>query len=186
VHIERGTVPLVSRNGAANAKGGSGMATTRRRSVLIDQKVQGAIIQRCALYWLYCLLTVTVMLFGWSIYHRPPRSLGELALELIVDYGPPLAFSLLLLPIVLIDVVRFSQSFVGPVHRVRCSMHRLAQGERVEPIAFRQDDFWADLADSFNMLVKEDKSASSRQCDCATDMHGSSRDHACPLEESAV
>ena len=162
------------------------MSTTRRRTVLIDQKVQVAIIQRCVVYWLYCLLTVSVMMFGWTLYHSPPRPLGELTLELLEKFAPALALSLLLLPIVLIDVIRFSQAFVGPVHRVRCSMHRLAQGERVEPLAFRENDFWPDLAESFNQLAAKSQPPSDVPRRRSNDSDDSSCENTCQFEEHAV
>ena len=162
------------------------MSTTRRRSLLIDQKVQGAIIVRCVIYWLYCLLTVTVMLFGWTLYHGPPRPLRTLALELLENYAPALGFSLILLPIVIVDVIRFSQSFVGPVHHLRCSMHRLAQGERVETLVFRDNDFWRDMAESFNTIATNAQSPDNHRCGHSIDPDENSGEGSCQFKEQAV
>ena len=162
------------------------MSTTRRRSLLIDQKVQGAIIVRCVIYWFYCLLTVTVMLFGWTLYHGPPRSLSALVQLLFENYAPALGLSLILLPIVIVDVIRFSQSFVGPVHHLRCSMHRLAQGERVETLVFRDNDFWSDMAESFNSIATKVQSPDDNRCRRSTDPDEDVRKGTCQVEEQAV
>ena len=52
--------------------------------------------------------------------------------------------SFVLLPLVIIDIVRLSNRFTGPLLRMRRSMRALAQGEQVEPLKFRDADFWHD------------------------------------------
>jgi hypothetical protein len=151
--------------------------------LLIDQKVQGAIIQRCVVYWVYCLLTVSVMMFGWTVFHGPPRPLSQLALELLQDFAPAVLLSFLLLPIVVIDVIRLSQSIVGPVHRLRCAMDRLAQDERVQPLAFRENDFWSELAESFNTLAAKEQQARNGRRRRSTDLDESPRDGSCQYQE---
>jgi signal transduction histidine kinase len=68
-------------------------------------------------------------------------------------YGPALIASILLLPLIVVDIVRMSNRFVGPLVRLRRSMRQLAQGEHVEPITFRDDDFWKEFADEFNAVL---------------------------------
>ena len=68
-------------------------------------------------------------------------------------YGPALVASLILLPMVIIDIIRTSNRFCGPLLRLRRSMRALAQGERVEPIRFRKGDFWGEFAEEFNAVV---------------------------------
>jgi len=54
---------------------------------------------------------------------------------------------------VIVDVVRLSNRFTGPLLRLRRSMRALARGEQVEPIRFRDNDFWHDFAEEFNALA---------------------------------
>jgi hypothetical protein len=68
-------------------------------------------------------------------------------------HGPALVASLLLLPLVVIDIIRVSNRFTGPLLRLRRSMRGLASGERVEPLYFREGDFWKDFADEFNEVI---------------------------------
>lgn len=58
----------------------------------------------------------------------------------------------LLMPLVLYDVVRLSHKFAGPMVRLRNSMKRCAAGQAVEPVHFREGDFWQEIADSFNAI----------------------------------
>jgi hypothetical protein len=68
-------------------------------------------------------------------------------------FGPALVASLLLLPLVLFDVIRFSNRFAGPLVRLRRAMRTLARGEQVLPIKFRDGDYWQDFADDFNAVA---------------------------------
>ncbi len=51
------------------------MAETRfvRKRLLVDPKVQGTLILRAVLYWVVCLVTLTLMLLCWRIVTGPAR-----------------------------------------------------------------------------------------------------------------
>ena len=51
------------------------------------------------------------------------------------------------------DIIRLSNKFVGPMYRLKANMRALAEGHRVEPIRFRDGDFWHDFAKEFNALA---------------------------------
>ena len=59
-----------------------------------------------------------------------------------------------LFPAFALDTVRFSNRFVGPVARLRRVMRELALGEKPGSLAFRDNDFWAEVADEFNAVTK--------------------------------
>ena len=61
--------------------------------------------------------------------------------------------SVLVMPFVLFDFVRLSNRFAGPMFRLRRCMQDLADGKRVEPIHFRDGDFWQEIADAFNGIL---------------------------------
>lgn len=124
-----------------------------RRHVFIDPKIQGALVARAVLYWVVCLMTITLMLLCWRVLTGPVRLFHQHLVDLGHFYAPALVASLLLLPVVIIDVVRLSNRFVGPLLRLRRSMRQLAQGEPVEPITFRNGDFWREFATEFNAVV---------------------------------
>jgi hypothetical protein len=132
--------------------GGYVMNRCRRTVFFIDREVQGSLMLRAAVYWLFCLMSVSLMLICWSAYTGPSRRFIDLVTELFYRYGPGLLASLLLLPIVMMDVVRLSNRFVGPVMRMRKALKSLAAGEPATPLNFRDDDFWRELADDFNQV----------------------------------
>jgi hypothetical protein len=122
----------------------------RRSIFLVDREVQGALMLRIIMYWLFCLLSISLMLVCWSVYAGPPRRFADLAADLYYRYGPALSASLILLPIVMMDVLRVSNKFVGPVLRLRKGLREVAEGRPAQPLNFRDDDFWREMAGDFN------------------------------------
>jgi hypothetical protein len=137
----------------------------KRKQLLVDHSVQGALLFRTTSYWLYCLLTLMMMTLCWRIAHSEPQPFQSHLHALKVDFAPAALGSLLLLPVVLIDVLRLSNRFTGPMFRVRRVLQQMARGEPVPPLSFRDGDFWAEFAVDFNAVAArlrelEDKVAS--------------------------
>ncbi len=124
-----------------------------RQRFYVDPKVQGALAVRVVLYWLTCLVTVALMLLLWQIVTGPARLFYTHLGDLWFFHGPALVASLILLPMVVIDMIRFSNRFAGPLFRLRRSMRALAAGEPVEPLQFRDSDFWQEFAQQFNAVA---------------------------------
>ncbi len=129
------------------------MSRSRRNQVLTDEIVQGELLFRAIVYWFFCLMVVSLLDLGWSMYSGPPRPLIVLIQESVASSAPAIFGSVILLPLVLIDVLRVSNRFVGPVQQVRNTMRNLATGENARPVNLRKDDFWQDLAQYTNELV---------------------------------
>jgi hypothetical protein len=126
------------------------MNNCRRSIFFIDREVQTALMLRVVVYWMFCLLSISLMLICWSAYKGPPQRFLDLVADLYYRYGPALSASLMLLPIVLMDVLRMSNRFVGPVLRLRRGLRDVAEGRPAQPLNFRDDDFWRDMATDFN------------------------------------
>ena len=122
----------------------------KRRKLFVDVSVQGALIGHAILYWFTCLVTLTLLLFCWQIITGPVRPFSTHWEHLWFHNGPALVASLLLLPMVVLDLLRLSNRFVGPLVRLRGGWKRLASGEPAAPIHFRKGDFWQEFADHFN------------------------------------
>lgn len=124
-----------------------------RRQLFVDPKIQGVLAVRVVLYWVVCLITITLMLLCWRILTGPARMFYTHFDDMWFFFGPAAIASFLLLPLVIADIIRVSNRFAGPMVRLRRSMRDLARGERVEPIKFREGDFWRDFAEEFNALA---------------------------------
>ncbi len=124
-----------------------------RKQLFVDPKVQGALVYRVILYWVFCLIAMGLMLLCGRILTGPARLFYTHFDDMWFFHGSALVASLLLLPLVVIDIIRLSNRFTGPLLRLRRSMRALASGEHVEPLYFREGDFWKDFADEFNQVV---------------------------------
>lgn len=124
-----------------------------RKQIFVDAKVQGALVLRVAIYWVLCLLTLSLVLLCWRILTGPARLFYTHFDDMWYYYGSAVVASFLLLPIVLVDIVRLSNRFAGPLVRLRRSMRALARGEEVRPMHFRDSDFWQEFADEFNTIA---------------------------------
>lgn len=138
-------------------------AAQLRKRLFVDPQVQGQLAWRVSLYWLSCLLTVVFMVFCYRIVTGPARPFVWHFNELATFLGPALVASLVLLPLVVMDVIRLSHRFVGPLVRLRRSLRALARGESIEPLRFRHGDFWQEFADEVNAVAERLKSLERRE-----------------------
>ncbi len=126
---------------------------SKRRQLFVDSKVQGALAARVVLYWGASMATMGLMLLCFRIIAGPARLFYEHFDEMWFHYGPALAGSVIILPLLVIDVVRLSNRFAGPLVRLRRGMRALAQGQPVERLHFREGDFWQEFAEEFNAVA---------------------------------
>lgn len=128
-----------------------------RKSYYVDGKVQGGLLLRAIRYWLLSVSTVGCLtLLGW-FFVTPgiPALVGqtELWIPVATVLCVGLGVSLFLMPVVLIDFVKLTHRFAGPIVRLKNSMQALADGETIEPIRFRKGDYWQDVAELFNEVL---------------------------------
>ena len=126
-----------------------------RTRMLVDPKLQGALLCRTLLYWFLCVTAVLLLAGVQAIWSSQEVSTPLLVSRVALAGGPALIASLLVLPLVAFDSVRFSNKFTGPMHRLRRCASDLADGKAVDPVVFREGDYWEDLAVQFNRLASE-------------------------------
>lgn len=131
----------------------------RRTTYFVNRDVQGKIVIRVVLYWLACIAAVVGLLavapMAVASFYGANVDFGGILIHLWVKFWPVGCASLLVLPIVIVDSIRMSHRFVGPLLRIGNDMQRLVDGEEVPPVELRQHDAWAELAEAFNKLSAE-------------------------------
>jgi hypothetical protein len=159
-----------------------------RKKLFVDPKVQGALVIRAVGYWFFCLLTMALALVLWRVWTGPARLFYYQFDELWQWYGPAAIASLLVLPLVIVDVVRLSNRFAGPLYRLRRELRKLSVGEPVRALKFRDGDFWMEFADEFNGVAKQLDllQASPTEAKAATERNRNDADKSESLQAAAV
>ncbi|HET6880534.1 MAG TPA: hypothetical protein VFI31_10290 [Pirellulales bacterium] len=130
------------------------MKPFHRKKLLVDRQVQWAFLLRAIGYWLMCMCTVMLLLLFTNMLVEPVRLFAPEADGLWLRIGPTVIGAILFLPVVVYDFLRVSNRLVGPLFRLRKAMRALAAGEHVEPLRFRDGDFWREFADEFNAVAR--------------------------------
>lgn len=128
--------------------------SSRRQQKFIDFEVQSHLVVRLCCHWLVFLVTTCVAMFFWTRLTEGPTVDWNTAWARFVSNAVPMGLvSLALLPPFILDAVKLSNRFTGPIFRLRATLAQLAAGEKVEPLEFRSNDFWRTLADDFNQVA---------------------------------
>jgi hypothetical protein len=129
----------------------------QRRVYLIDQEVQGGLLHKAAWYWLLSLAVVgSLNVIGW-IFIAPGVDVLVRIRELMPSFFGVLLVamtsSLIVLPVLLYDLTKYTNRFAGPVYRLERTLNALADGKTVQPLSFREGDYWHELAEAFNRVA---------------------------------
>lgn len=129
------------------------MSHPERKKTFVDPKVQGALVRRLVLHWLAFVTVAGMVAFCLQVLSNPFRSMGEHAQQLWWTHGPFLLVMVFMLPVFVVDTIKLSHRFAGPIYRLRQMVRGLANGEEFKPLKFRDFDFWQGLALDFNKMV---------------------------------
>lgn len=129
------------------------MAHPQRKKTFVDPQVQGALVRRLVLHWLAFIGVAAVVAFCLQVLSNPFRSVSEHAEQLWWTHGPFLLVLFFLMPVFVVDTIKLSHRFAGPIYRLRNVIRQAAAGQEVETLKFRDFDFWQGLADDFNAMV---------------------------------
>ena len=126
----------------------------KRKQKYVDTNVQGALLRRIIFHWLsfFFVTGLTVVLMksmigdmNLTFMDNVKNSIGEFSLIGVI--------LLCLFPVFMLDTVRFSNRFVGPIGRLRRHLKELGTERTTQKCSFRDNDFWSEMADEFNKVV---------------------------------
>ena len=126
----------------------------RRSRKLIDYEVQSSLVMRLCMHWALFIVAIAIAMFFWvRLFESPVDTLAESTNRFLSTFIPLLIVALALLPMFILDAVKLSNRFTGPIFRLRRTLANLAAGNPVRPLEFRNNDFWRSLAHDFNRVV---------------------------------
>ena len=125
----------------------------RRKKYLVDD-VQSALLKHMMLSWIAVFGVIASVLLAVESY-KGGFALGFYeCLAAMWRHNAALVIALsILAPMMAYDSVRISHRFAGPMVSFRRAVNNLGNGESVDPIRFRKNDYWHDLAESFNRVI---------------------------------
>ncbi len=123
----------------------------KRRQHFIDSHVQGALLRRIMIHWLtFFVVACSSVVILKTLLGDPSEPIMD---RLVAESGQFVFMAIILIslfPAFMLDTIRFSNRFVGPVARLKRVMRELTTQDEVEVVKFRDSDFWADVANDFN------------------------------------
>lgn len=128
------------------------MTDTRRAQLMVDLRLQGMLLTRAVVYWLTFIICAVLFEACWIVLTDRPDSSGEMFARTWTNCGPALFGSLLLLPVIVLDSLRLSNRFTGPMLRLRRALNGMIDGENVPHVALRENDYWYAFAEDLNRL----------------------------------
>ncbi len=130
------------------------MGFPRRKKRFIDSSVQGALTRRIIFQWLVFMVVTSAFSFVLQVLADPFRPMATHIKELWWAQGPFLLVMVFLLPVFVMDAIKLSHRFAGPIFSLRRAIRGVAQGETPRKIKFRRHDFWQDLAEDYNAMLE--------------------------------
>lgn len=126
----------------------------KRGKVYVDNLVQGALARRIVAHWCVFFALSLISLGALELFMGDPALTlqGHLAV-LWSKYAFFVILMVAILPTFVYDSMKLSNRFVGPIMRLRESIGALAKGEKVTELKFRDNDFWKELSDDFNVVA---------------------------------
>jgi hypothetical protein len=133
-----------------------------RTRLLIDRPIQFAIIVRALTYWLVCLMMQILSITLLPLLFHPPENYYVIGEQFWWMLGLGVVGSIAALPLIVMDILRLSHRWVGPVFRLRSYLESLRYGQPVGSLHFRAGDFWHELAIDLSSIGTELSEARAR------------------------
>jgi hypothetical protein len=126
---------------------------SQRSQNFVDSPVQGALLRRIFLHWcsFFFVLAAAVVSLE-TLLGDPAKNFSDRFWQEANSFKLIAVVMLSLLPAFMLDTIRFSNRFVGPVSRLRRGLRELKEG-KAERIQFRGNDFWTEMGNEFNGLI---------------------------------
>ena len=105
------------------------MSRPTRRKKFIDAPVQGSLVRRLVLHWMLFLIITALAGFLLQVLSNPFRSVSLHFQDISYTHGPLLLVMFFLLPVFIVDTIKLSHRFTGPIFALRRAMREVAEGK---------------------------------------------------------
>ncbi len=131
----------------------------KRSRLVVDPPVQFRLLGRLAAYLVVYTITLLHISFAVEVFEKIVLAddgplVADLYLDYLVRQKSLLIGMVLILPVLLYDLLKFSHRIVGPLYRCRRWMLDMAAGKPVREFVPRKNDLMTELFAAFNVLIK--------------------------------
>ena len=131
------------------------MSAAPRKKTFVDPQVQGALVRRLIMHWAGFFALASLVAFILQVLSNPFEPISVHLQQLWWTQGPFLLATVFLLPVFVLDTIKLSHRFVGPIKRLQSTIRNISTGEGSTTVKFREVDFWQGLAEEFNEMVEK-------------------------------
>jgi hypothetical protein len=124
-----------------------------RRKKFIDAPVQGSLVRRVIFHWMMFLIVTALVSFMLQVLSNPFKPVSFHWNNMVWTHGPLMIVMVFLLPVFVVDTIKLSHRFAGPIFGMRRAMREIVQGKPPRQLRFRSNDFWHELADDYNAML---------------------------------
>ena len=129
------------------------MSQFKRKQNFVDKSVQGGLIRRIFVHWaVFFVVTAFAVLSLKTLLGEPSLSFSERISNELGEFTYLGIVFVAIFPAFMLDTIRFSNRFVGPVTRLRRQLCELGETGETIDIQFRDNDFWQEVAREFNSV----------------------------------
>lgn len=129
------------------------MGHSKRKRNYVDGHVQGALLRRIFGHWVFFFsVSALAVVSLQTLLGDPGVSVSDRIRSELAEFSVMGVVMLSLLPAFMLDTVRFSNRFVGPIGRFRRHLRELKNGE-INQCNFRDGDYWTEMAVEFNDIA---------------------------------
>lgn len=126
----------------------------RRTQTVIDKEVQYGVVRKVAIHWVAFMICNSVALIMWVIlFEQPDAKWSETLRTCVQRFLPFFVISAALIPAFVLDTLKMTNRFAGPISRLRTEIANVTAGRPVTKLSFRSNDYWREIADGFNAMV---------------------------------
>ncbi|QDT13306.1 hypothetical protein [Planctomycetes bacterium K23_9] len=126
----------------------------KRTKSMVDPEVQGGILRKIAIHWVLFFVCNAIALMIWiRLFEQPDVAWGQTFADTMRRFLPFFVITAALIPAFVLDTLKLTNRFAGPIMRLRGALADAKAGREVKPLHFRGSDFWQSIATDFNALV---------------------------------
>ena len=129
--------------------------TNKRRRALVDPEVQGGVLRKIAIHWvLFFICNALAMMIWIRLFEQPDADWGQTFGDTLLRFLPFFIITMALIPAFVWDTLKLTNRFAGPILRLRSALADASAGRAVSPLHFRTNDFWQEIAENFNSVMR--------------------------------